>query len=169
MSLVKTKYLPLDVDFKRAGIIFYFYENKELYFIFALDANHGEMTDMGGSIELNENFIEAAIRETYEESLGIFNYMNDVEFIKNNSFSIHSDKTIILLQRINADKHKLISLFKNEHIKILYDGIQYIENSSLFWISADDLQKLIKTNKKIKNHNLIPTYKESNVPLPLSE
>jgi hypothetical protein len=160
----KTKYLPLDIPYKRSGLVLYFFENNELYFIFALDSLYGELTDLGGSIEFYENFLQGGIRELYEESLGIFNFEED--FIRENSISVYDNKTIIMFQEINIDKKKLISLFKINHIESLYRNNEYIEICSLLWISSSNLKKLMTINKEFKINKFKPTYKESNIPLP---
>lgn len=163
--IAETKYLPSDIGFKRSGIVFYFKEDNELNFIFALDAAHGEMTDMGGTIEYSENFVETGIREAYEESLGIFNFLDHQDYIKNNTISVYNNKMIIMFQYITVNKEKLISFFKLKHLECMYNNQPY-ENSSLFWISESNLRKLLEINTPNKICKSISIYRESNIPLP---
>src|SRR5690242_8304144 len=89
--------------FKRAGIIPYYKSKKDIYYALFIDATYNQFTDGGGCINFLENPIDAAIRELYEESLGIFDFRSDYlkEQIIEHSECIYTDETLCIFQEIN--------------------------------------------------------------------
>lgn len=64
--------IPETLPFKRVGIVPFFVENEIPNFFLMLDSKFKELTDCGGLPKDNEAWLETAIRETEEESRGIF-------------------------------------------------------------------------------------------------
>lgn len=95
-------------DISAAGIILYFEENNEKYFIvkknkyhkydkesrtYYVTSNKSEYGDFGGKCEVEEHPLQSAIRELYEESLGIFKLdINEVINKKVKYFDIINEK-----------------------------------------------------------------------------
>ena len=142
-----TRKIDLNKKFIRVGILFYFYDiDDELNFLFGIDSNHWELTDLGGIRGNNEDFLDAAIREAYEESMGIIDMRNDKKDIYDNSIIVYNkDIAIIFKQVIITDLHSLIILHRKKYL----DGIKkrldkkFLENSFLIWIKASDVIKLV--------------------------
>jgi hypothetical protein len=172
----KTKNLSKKIKFKRSGLIFYYIENNEIYFILAIDSIYGEITDLGGGVEITENFLQTATREAYEESLGFLDYRGKEDDIHQKSLCIYDSDTIIIFFQIQIDKELLLSNYKIKHIELIYNG-KHIENSSLIYISSNDFSKIINIEHTLKyNPSYISDnkkiyrsikYNNTNIPLPI--
>lgn len=166
--ITKTKNLPLETNFDRSGLVPYFVDKGEIYFIFALDTKYGEMTDMGGGIEDNEDFVDTAIRELYEESLGIFDFQNDKKFVIENSICVYNSRMTIIFQEIkNFDYKTVLTQYRNLYRDFVYKGnsANLIENSLLLWISSKNVKNLLKTNNTL-HETKIPKYVLTDIQLP---
>jgi len=96
-----TRKVDLNKKFIRVGILFYFYDsNDELNFLFGIDSNHWELTDLGGIRLHSEDFMDAAIREAYEESMGFIDMRNDKTEIYDNSIIVYNKEIAIIFKQI---------------------------------------------------------------------
>lgn len=150
-----TKYLNPNLDFKRSGIIFYFMKSDTLFFLMGIDSTHYELTDFGGTVE-NEDFLNAAIREASEESMGLFNINRNA--LIEQSIAVYNDKSIIMFQPIMVDNVEgLISQYYNLYIDGLSHHLdqKYLENVSIISISESNLWLVL--------NDLNPSISQSNV------
>lgn len=61
----------------RGGVLPYTFINNELYICFGRDRESGDLTDFGGTKQINENIIQCAIREGEEESRKSFGQVSE--------------------------------------------------------------------------------------------
>lgn len=115
-------------------------------FIFAVDRKTRELTDMGGGVlPTDPSLISTAIRETREESLGIFdeflppNYKFNQLALYERAWSLTDFKTLIIFWKIQEpDKNLIIQEFKQRVTNIKCPEVIGVE-----WISTDQLETLI--------------------------
>lgn len=140
-----------------AGILPLAKHKGKLYFLFSRetkDKNYkdsGLWSDFGGSSEKGENFFDTAIREGWEESMGIMGSKKDIKYILNNhtigTVEIDGYKTYIILMKYNK---KIIDIFENSYNKIKKENIEKIGKNGLYekdkikWIEIKNLKKNIK-------------------------
>lgn len=160
--ILLTKLVPSNYPFKRAGVIFYYFDSlDQLKFILAVDKKYGELTDFGGGIKQGESFIDAAIRETEEESYGIFNLKNKKKEFIESSISMYDKETVIIFSRIYVpNEYILMNAYYDKFVEKRKSN-KYTENNFIFPICVDDLYKLLNTN----NSKVTKFYNTSNVPL----
>lgn len=96
--------VPINSFYARSGIIPFTRFNNEIYLFFALFKGYDrgekviELSDFGGRSKDKENFITAACYETFEESLGIFNFLNHESLIHANSYlSAMKDRSVAVI------------------------------------------------------------------------
>lgn len=158
MSTIKcnTSDLPSLNIFKRAGIILYYTINDVNYFIFGVDSKYGTLTDFGGGVDPGENCIQAGLRELYEESAGLFNYMNKADYIRNNSICIYNGASIIIFQKISITQEEIIDICL-QYKEIYIDQASancYLENSFIVWISEPNLYQLCSGSSVVMPNEL---------------
>ena len=128
--LIKCSKIGPRIYFRRSGIIPYTFYNNEFVFFFNVfvgnDMDTGntvlELSDFGGKVEKNETFITGAINETFEESLGLFNFLGQENEIASITQAIYSeDRSIIILLVpiiISQSPDELIEIFSNRRNNI---------------------------------------------------
>lgn len=142
-------------NFKRAGIIPYFIDKKEVYFFLGVDERTTKLIDFGGSIDANDlNFIEGAIRELNEESANKFNI--DAKDIMEDSISIYNDDNIIILVNISMvngnqkiDPVVFCEQYREKYLSMKEKNVEkhLVENSYIMYISEKNLIHLCKNEK----------------------
>lgn len=83
---------------RRAGIIPYFYDNKEFqyYFVIGRDTNSGELTDFGGGVKKSQElYTNTACREFVEESKGCFSLLEESD-IKDETLCVFDRNNLII-------------------------------------------------------------------------
>lgn len=127
---------------------------KSRTFLFAVDRRTRELTDMGGGIsESDTSLISTAIRETREESLGIFDELLtttdkfDDHKIYERAWAITDFKTLIIFWKIqpidSLEKSKINIEFKKRA-----SCVKHPEVIGLEWISTDQFELLLSRPSK---------------------
>lgn len=148
--------LPENTPFKRVGIIPYFRE-PELHFFLMLDSKYQELTDCGGLPHTGETWIETAIRETEEESRNKFKF--SYEYILNSGHVVWREDLRIAIIFIDVSmniSNKLMASNICYSYRVDYlNGIESkdkrhnLENSDMFFYSLQEMESLVKNDKKI--------------------
>lgn len=158
-----------DPRYIRAGIIpVYTDKFGQSYYAFGLSIHNGFITDFGGHIEYNEfgireNVIEAAVREFYEESYGVFNNDITVESIIKNNYEVldavteldrngYSIGSLDILVPVDIPSMKQIKRDFRDLINSLSES-ENVENIGIVWIRHDHLIKIYKSEHPIRYHN----------------
>jgi len=148
-KFIELKKYNIDVMFRRAGIIPYFFDEKtdEYYFFFGIDLNHNELTDFGGMVNTGENFVDTAVREMSEESLNIFNCTSDAVIEAGKLiYSVDHSMAIILLPISFESESSAIENCNNiciGYASAKKKSVGKIENSNIMWLTGSDLKKLV--------------------------
>lgn len=123
-------------------------------FVFAVDRRTRELTDTGGGVmSTDTSLISTAIRETREESLGIFDEILPVEY-KFNEFSLYERawaitdfKTLIIFWKIPPldveHKDKITAEFRRRSALVKCPEVIGVE-----WINTDQLETLLFPKQK---------------------
>lgn len=143
-----TSSIPKSMSFHRASVIPYCRIKGVTYFIMTVDARYGELTDNGGSVEPQEDWLTTGLRELSEETMQIFDYTDDKsqEFVRNNSIAMYLDTSIIIFQQVEvASLSDLYNEFRWRYLAARQSGANqsHIENSHLMWISEMDLMSVV--------------------------
>lgn len=115
-------------------------------FVFAVDRRTRELTDTGGGVLPTDNsLISTAIRETREESLGIFDELLPLQF-KFNEFSVYERawaitdfKTLIIFWKIDP----IDQFFISQEFRKRVTGIKCPEVIGVEWVNTDQLETLL--------------------------
>lgn len=138
---------------KRSSIIPFFERKGVKYYFLAISAEYDQVNDMGGRIDPGEDFLESAIRELNEESVYVFDYRDNYDYIANNSITIYDDNNIITFVNINVDNENYLCEEFEENYKLALKDADtdpvYLENRHMIHISEEDLKDLCK-NEKVK-------------------
>lgn len=125
---------------ERAGIIPYLKTRKGLLFWFGVDPS-GDLTDFGGrSKRSDRDFLNTAIREFQEESLGVFGEINIKELTK--SLCVYDGKMVIIFYRLNQQPCFLHSQFDN-----LVQKEEKVEVENLFCVDQEKMVNLVTKNQ----------------------
>lgn len=122
--------IPLDVYFRRASIVFFAKIEEEFYYFFNIYSGFdrgvkidAEISDFGGKVEIGETYIDAAISEALEESMGVFNFVGQNEKIRDNSMAVYStDRALIMIMCpiiINNSLENISKVFTSQKAKIM--------------------------------------------------
>ena len=129
----------------------------KLYFLFSRETkdidykDSGLWSDFGGGSNKGENFFDTAVREGWEESMGIMGTQKDIKYILNNytidTIEINGYKTYLVMMQYNKD---IIKRFDDSYKKAVKDNRDKIGKDGLYekdkikWIGVGDLRKNIK-------------------------
>jgi len=152
--------------FLKSGLLLYTKYKDELIFFLAVFTGTdrekiiaAELCDFGGKVESNENFIQGAIHETLEESLGVFNFVNQENEIASISKAVFTlDRAIIYLLTpiiIDLKPLKYVELFKKRR-----NEISSITNTREFISKIEEYNypKLDLKNKKQQVINFLSKF-----------
>jgi len=125
---------------ERAACLPYIVKNGMLFFLFAIDKNSGDITDMGGGVKKDEFALSAGIRELKEESGDVFGSLNS----RMNEMSSFVGAL--------GQNGKMSTLFIPMHDE-WYAKIDYIEKPSseiekMIWINEFELKGLLAVSDK---------------------
>lgn len=138
--------------FERASIVPVVKKDGINYFFLCIDAKYKQITDPGGRIRSDEDFITGAVRELKEETMGIFDFtMHPIEYIRANSVSVYDNNMIIVFQRVDIESFsQYCAEHKRRYIaaKIAGAAAENVENSEMVWISEPDLRSLCEPGSK---------------------
>lgn len=106
--LEKTKYI------QRTGIVPFFIENNQIFFLFGIDSASKDLTDFGGKKIFKDNdFIDTGIREAKEESLKVLDDLISRKLTRknviNNSFLFTDYQTAIIFFQTDPLNMKMLS------------------------------------------------------------
>lgn len=142
-----TKEIPLNKRFARSGIILHADIEGSRYWLMAVDATYNQLTDFSGGVKKEEFWLEAAVRELWEESYGIFDYRSQesMEYIYQNSVAVHDDiNTIIISQKIVcSDPEYICELFD----KRMRESNERVENSRIAWVPDSIFRQLFSVSQ----------------------
>ena len=136
----------------RAGIIPYFLHHQHIYYILAIDRKSKNIIDFGGGfdIEKDNNLLDTALREYYEESHDCANILNvcrsiDYDKLKNSLCYIDdNNKTMEIFIKTNKPIEKIINDF--HYLNNMYNkNTEYNENSDVIILSEIDLKNIINS------------------------
>ena len=129
----------------------------KLYFLFSRESKNikykdsGLWSDFGGGADKGEGFFETAVREGWEESMGIMGTKEKIKNILNNytveTIEINGYKTYIIMMEYNRE---IVNLFDKQYKKALKEDSDKIGKNGLYekdkirWIELNDLRKNIK-------------------------
>jgi hypothetical protein len=155
----KIEKIPNKFKFLRSGVIPYTFIDGVKHFCMGIDFTYGTLTDFGGGVKKNENFLLAALRELYEESLGIFDflYKQDLDKISKNSIAVYDEKMCIFFIDVKVKSiDSTVKEFDNRVHKVTKS-----ENSGICWIPENIFFNIIKTGKNFKENGFCypPVYK----------
>jgi len=129
----------------------------KLYFLFSRESKYikykdsGLWSDFGGGADKGESFFDTAVREAWEESMGIMGSKKDIKYILNNytidTIEINGYKTYIVMMKYNKEIIKLFDNYYNNALikhkdKIGKNGLY--EKDKIIWIELNELKKNIK-------------------------
>tara|TARA_B100000424_G_scaffold268781_1_gene264262 strand:+ start:1038 stop:1520 length:483 start_codon:yes stop_codon:yes gene_type:complete len=129
----------------------------KLYFLFSRESKNikykdsGLWSDFGGGADKGEGFFETAVREGWEESMGIMGTKENIKNILNNytveTIEINGYKTYIIMMEYSKE---IVNLFDKQYKKALKADRDKIGKNGLYekdkirWIELNDLTKNIK-------------------------
>lgn len=116
-------------------------KDKKIYFLFAIDKESSDVTDLGGGVKQDEYSLTAAIREFREESDEIFGDLyEDIDKFASCPSIIKDNMCTLFLPVEKKWYDTATSLFKNREIcqKRSHDEI-----SELVWFSQEELEEMI--------------------------
>lgn len=124
---------------KRAGIIPYTKINNIFYFCLGLDSRHKELTELAGGVSYSAdaNWINGAIREFREESLGIFNDLT-IDDVQNSPVIFDEYNSMILYYIADIDPQSMCDEFI-----LKYNKQEHAEVCAIVWIPYRELRKIL--------------------------
>ena len=129
----------------RVGIIPYSIFEGELYFALGIDYVYRELTDMGGTRNIDKHPVVEAYKEIVEESCGIF---RDLDFGKlvNDSPVLHNMHSMVMFYPLNDEEKQKYGLPFKLQLKYKIEECErkkHPEILSTFWVKGTDLLKLV--------------------------
>lgn len=141
--------------FARGGIIPMVEDKGVRHYCMAIDNIYGNITDFGGGISRAEKWLDASIRETFEESHGIFDFTSEkaTESVYQSAVAVHDDSnTIILLVKLDCPNYQeLISEYREKMISC--DTL--VENSRIVWIPETIFLFLLKEGATVEREGSV--------------
>ena len=114
-------------------------------YFFCVDSHFGELTDAGGGISPNEDPLPGCIRELAEETLALFDFRGDVEYVRENSIALVLGGGVIIFQPVMVcNPEALVREYRSRYADALCNMLddKHVENSHILWIEEDDLRRL---------------------------
>jgi hypothetical protein len=155
--------LPNYERINRVGIIPYTRHPQTglLWFAVCIDAKNGDMSDCGGHrLSSHESLSNAATRELYEESIGIFNLrmLLDSDELVYSSPVATNGTTAIFFLKVDTYENPVLygfpddlpAMFAKKRQVCIERGVEnvYLENSAMYWINESDFSKVLATRTK---------------------
>jgi len=143
-----------------AGILPYTIRNNEIYYLLGRDWRDEGWSDFGGKVEDKDNndTLNTAIREFYEETMGCVLSENEIKSkLKNNipknikSVTLNGSPYYMYFIYINDENYQ--KYFKKIYDFLVYSHIsetKYIEKCELVWIHSSELY-IFNKNLKMRN------------------
>ena len=138
-----------------AGVLPIAIKNNKVYFLFGKENKYNDTpgwADFGGGVESNENILDSAVREGWEESTGFLGSLQEIKkkIIKNNKMSLDIPNYKTFLLPIIYDE-KMIDYFnkcqnciQSSLSKEMIEKTYIFEKQEIKWFSIDELEKKIK-------------------------
>lgn len=130
----------------RGGVIPYTIYEGKTYFCLGQDTASNDLTDFGGGIKKTENRIDGALREFKEESLNVFGDINKESIL--DQIILYSSKMLILLIKFEVNPQIIKDTFQQ-----LTKNESKLEINDIFWLSKDELLKIIQSEIPIELFN----------------
>lgn len=115
---------------RRSAILPYSIDKEgELRFLFGIDRESGDITDIGGGIKKYETYLSAATREFSEETNGVFGKLSVHDLSM--CYALHDEEKqmVSILTHLNVQNHLPIEVY-NKEIK------------GLIWLSCNEFLEL---------------------------
>ena len=146
-----------DDHWVRAGIIFY--DKQRSSFIFGIDAKYNSICDLGGHrIPHDIDVFNTAIREAYEESLGLLQ-VNRSELIGSTALTLDDDVLFLITVDVPDPDHLLNEYTRLRDNAMTADGRSVsphsIELSALTIVPHKKLMKILRANYMKKDKEII--------------
>jgi len=146
-----TRNIPSSYHPVRAGVIPYTMSPDGVrIFYLCVDANYGDLTDASGSIGSDESLLVGAARELCEETIGIFDFRQHIDMLREESVAIYTPREMIIIQpvRIEMTPVQVCYHYRELYISALELCVdnRHIESSYLMYITEPDLLRLIQGN-----------------------
>lgn len=130
--------------YDRCSILLYTEVDSKFYYCLGVDSKYKSLITFGGCKEDNEDHLDAAIRELFEESLGVI----DLTELKNTILLDHKvvkDNNYMFPCKVNVSGMDIIvNIFRD-----IYKVSVLSEMSDIIWVEKDHLIKLLINNKNI--------------------
>ena len=149
--------------------------NNKIYFLLGKEqifkgwSGSNKFCDFGGKIENNENVLDCAAREGYEETLGLLGSLSDIRKM----VSPDSEQFIDVFMTPKKNEHFIVAIkiYYNKYLPKMYNDVfeyftkcadktddgkfiikscpnGFFEKSEIKWFSYDELKKLVENNRK---------------------
>lgn len=127
---------------RRSGCILYQRKYGRMYFVFARDTGSRDLTDFGGSPEVDEDYrcVDTALRELDEESYSIFS-LQMVELIGKDYPVIYDNRGFLLFVPLRGDFETHQKKYTREKRRVHSEYGRYGETCGIVMVSWEDLKR----------------------------
>jgi hypothetical protein len=154
---------PMIAKIPRGGIVYYTFENGELYFCFGRDRTSGDLTDFGGGRRGLEDPVECAVREGNEESRFVFGQLTpqSVQWF----WCLYNSQMLIIFVHVatrgkesifdlTARNFQSAQMVPNQYIRIKGGTIVISrccdEVSEMVWLNERRIDDILSDSSRIK-------------------
>lgn len=138
---------------RRGGVIPYGIDNEgKLWFGTGIDAKYGDITDFGGSIEKeDDDYIETAMREFEQESIGSFGQFYKEDFYGH--YVVMTKRIVIIFYFLGKIDENYMKKVSNcfDHLLPLQKDPKRKEVSNIFWYEGTNLREIASYNRNEGN------------------
>jgi|DewCreStandDraft_4_1066084.scaffolds.fasta_scaffold02053_33 hypothetical protein len=144
-----------DGKFRRGGILPYTVIDGVRLYCFALDSSSADLTDFGGRRDRRDkDILETALREFYEESLGVFGNIRYSDLL--NLEAIYT--------RVDEDRYTMMLLLPVNVTDLIEPGEEFSrraaehidhENRALVWLTQGQVLRVLDLDQKIINREVL--------------
>jgi hypothetical protein len=136
LSFIKTQ---------RASVVPYTIINNELYFLFGIHSETGDITDFGGGVKKNENSLSSSSREWKEETKGIFGDAYNINNLVLDGAIYDKTMAVLFVPVNNRWYYTADKIFQNVDIPLRKDNQ---EISKMLWVSYSNFKILLSYSNK---------------------
>ncbi len=139
-----------DSDFTRAGIILFDNRNKRFYL--SEDSKSNLIGDFGGRVEKGESPIQAAKREFYEESLGVF---GNIDISNSDLVTFNGNHLYIVYIKPLTKNFSVLRDYYRYYIDNNNIEDKYKQSSDLHMFKSHELLNLINNYGEVLSHRTL--------------